>query len=166
MPNVLFFKKKNYIITGEQANSLKLIMPILRAVGSIPVTSDTKNFKNVYKAVEYRIKKNKSVITIFPEVHSWPYYNGIRDVNISTFFYPAKMKSPIYVITQCYKKRKFIKRPRVECHIEGPFYPSEDKNTRENALYLKECFMDSSLKNTGLYSTYSYFNYIIDDKLE
>ena len=161
-PNVLFFKKRNYIITGEQANSLKLIMPVLRGVGSIPVTSNATNFKNVYKAVEYRIKKNKSTVTIFPEVHAWPYYTGIRDVNISTFYYPAKMKAPIFVTTQCYKKRKFIKRPKIECHIEGPFYPSDNNSTRENALYFKECFLDSSKKNSEKFSSYSYFNYVID----
>ncbi len=158
MPNLLSIKTKNYIITGEQANSLTKLLPILRGIGALPLTSQVKDNIKLMKAIKIRIEQ-KASITIYPEAHVWPYYTDIRPFPSESFKYASKRNTPIIAMTNCYKKRKLLKRPKIITYLDGPFYPKDELNSKENANYLRDIVYQKMKERTKEHSTYSYFNY-------
>lgn len=158
MPNILNFSPKNYIITGEQTNSLTLILPILKAIGALPLTDNLHERKGLMKAIKYRISKNCSV-TIYPEAHVWPYYTDIRPFSSESFKYASKLNVPIICMTNCFQKKRFGKKPKIVSFVDGPFYPDKDLNSADAAQQLRDQVYSCMKKRTKEYSTYSYFNY-------
>ena len=158
LPNQITWKNNNYIIIGEQAASLRILRPILKALGGLPLSDDMKNKKELFKTIKYRIEHNDSV-TIYPEAHVWPYYTKIRHFSNESFKYPAKFNVPIIVATTCFQKRRFIKRPKIVSVINGPYYPKEDLNTLENSIYLRDLAYNTMVENALKYSTYEAYKY-------
>lgn len=158
IPNILTFKKKNYIITGEQANSLTPILAVLKALGALPLADNLHQKKEMVKAVKERIHEGGS-ITIYPEAHVWPYYTDIRPYSSESFKYAVKLNAPVIAMTNCFQKRKIRKRPKIVTYIDGPFYPKDDLSLAENAQYLRDLVYTAMKERTKAYSTYDYFIY-------
>lgn len=159
LPNLVSFKTKNHIITGKQANSLTFILPILRAVGALPLSENINHKKKLLKSINKLISKNKS-ITIFPEAHVWPYYTDIRPFTSDSFKYAVRLNAAVVSMTTCFQKRKFFKTPKIIIYLDGPYYPDENLTINENAQLLRNKVYDSMKENCKKYSTYSYFTYI------
>ena len=157
--NNVFKLKKNYIITGKETASLTLILPLLRAVGSLPLNDSFKAKKELYETVNLRIKQHRSV-TIFPEAHIWPYYTKIRPFVNDSFKYPARMNAPIITLTNCYQKKLIGKRPKIKGYLAGPFYPDMNLPIQERAQKLRDEAYSSMVENANKYSTYNYYNYV------
>lgn len=158
IPNILSFKKKNYIITGKQTSSMTLILPLLRSIGSLPLSDNMNQKKQLQKTIQTRFKQ-KSSITIYPEAHVWPYYTDIRPFTEESFKYAVKLNAPVFSVTNCYQKRKFRKKPKIVSYIDGPFYQKDELSINENAKYLRDTVYSTMKKRANTYSTYSYFKY-------
>lgn len=159
IPNYLCFFKRNYILTSPDATSIPFLKNIVQMLGAIPVASDISSMKNMYDCIKTR-SNQKSIITIYPEAHIWPYYTGIRPFQATSFRYPVKLNKPVYSVTNCYQKRLFGKLPKVVTYIDGPFYPNEEYDTTKNTNYLRDIVYDSMLKHSSNYSTYEYYEYV------
>ena len=122
IPNIIS-RKKVYTVVHPDNISIKFVGEILKMSGAIPTPSTISATKNFVSAVEKLSENN--VIQIYPEAHVWPYYTGIRKFKSTSFKYPCKLNSPVYVLTNTFKKRKFSKTPQVVSYIDGPFYPEE-----------------------------------------
>lgn len=158
IPNILTFKKRNYIITGEQANSLTPILAVLKALGALPLTDNLQQKKELFKAMKEKLNEGAS-ITIYPEAHVWPYYTDIRPYGNESFKYAVKLNVPVIAMTNCFQKRRIRKRPKIVTYIDGPFYPKEELSTAENAQYLRDMVYTAMKERAKEYSTYKYFNY-------
>lgn len=159
IPNILTFLPKNFIITGEQTNSLTFLLPLLKAIGALPLTDNLNERKELMKAIKNRINHRCS-ITIYPEAHVWPYYTDIRPFSSESFKYASKLNVPIICATNCFQKKKFGKRPKIVTYIDGPFYPDKELNPTENAQLLRNKVYACMKDRTKEYSSYSYFNYM------
>lgn len=135
-PNILT-RKRNYIIVGEEATSIKGIGFIVKSLGAIPVPYDVDNIKPFLNAVETRIKENKS-ITIYPEAHIWPCYTHIRNFKHESFRYPYDLNAPVFVLTNTYQKRKRHKKPRLVTYVSGPFYANYELDRKDSIIELRD----------------------------
>ena len=158
--NMMDYHKRNYIITGPEVSSLTKILFLLRGIGSLPITNDLGRNKELVEALRYIILKKKNVVTIYPEAHIWPYYTGIRNFRSESFKYAVNMDVPIFVVTNCFTKKKHGKTPKVTAYVSGPIYPDKNLGKREATQKLRDIAY-KTMKNTALkYSTYNFYNYV------
>lgn len=162
VPNLIFSFRRNYIISSPETMSIKGLQRMLAMLGVLPLTEKLILKKRFLKALEYYTNKKK-LITIYPEAHIWPFYTKIRPFDDSSFKYAALFQTPVYAITNCYQKRKFGKKPKIVTYIDGPYYPDSNKNTRENAAYLRDNVYQAMVERTTKYSTYEYVKYVQKD---
>ena len=151
--------KKCFIIANPDATSIKGIRAIVQALGVIPLGVSFKEARNMIKCIETRIKENKAIM-IYPEAQIWPYYTKIRPFEYMSFKYPCKLNKPIFVLTNCYQKRRFSKRPKVITYVDGPFYPNMELDVNSAAKELRNIAYDTMVKRASEYSTYEYIKYI------
>lgn len=109
--------------------------------------------------IKTRINQKKAIM-IYPEAHIWPYYTKIRPFNYQSFKYPIKYNKPIFVLTNCYQKRRFFKRPKIKTFIDSPFYPNTSLNELEAAKELRNIAYNIMSDRTSKYSNYEYIKYI------
>ena len=159
LPNILTPPKKNYIVVGREAFSIKGIGTIVQMMGGIPIGDNLKNKSEYFKCIKKRIEEKKT-ITIYPEAHIWDYYNKIRPFREEPFIFPIKYNAPVYAITNCYQKRKIGKFPKVVTYINGPFYPNDALASKDKLTDLRNKVYESMVENSNRYSTYEYIKYI------
>ena len=158
VPNLISVKKRNYILTGEETNSLQTILPLMRALGNIPLGQDPTQNLAMLKCMRRRIAQGAS-ITVYPEAHIWPYYTGIRPFLDVSFRYAVALKAPVYCATSCFQKKRFGKTPRVVTFIDGPFYPQEGMGRAEAARYLRNRCYETMRTRAAEHSTYAAYEY-------
>ncbi len=120
-PSIAAFPKKTDIIVSNDAVSNGFLRVVVPMLGGMPVPGGLKQVLKFKKAIDESYEKGHC-ITIYPEAHIWKYYTGIRPFTDVSFKYPAELDAPVYCATVTYKRRKFIKRPKAEVFIDGPFY--------------------------------------------
>lgn len=158
IPNLLTVRRRNYILTGEAASSLSPILPLMKALGNIPLSSDPAHRVAMLRCVRRRIDEGNSV-TVYPEGHIWPYYTGIRPYPSDSFYFAAVTGAPVFALTNCYKRRRFGKTPRIVSFIDGPFYPDPTLSRGENARVLRDAVYEAMCRRAEEHSTYSYHEY-------
>ncbi len=158
IPNVIAVRKRNYIVTGKETNSLGAILPLLRALGNIPLGQNAAQSVAMLKCMRQRVKEGAS-ITIYPEAHIWPYYTGIRPFSDASFRYAVMLKTPVYCATSCFQKKRFGKTPRVVTFIDGPFYPEAGMGRAEAARYLRDKCYEAMCARVAAHSTYAAHEY-------
>lgn len=158
IPNLLTLKRRNYIISGEQASSLTVLLPIMNALGLVPLSNDRAQQIQLLKCVKHRIKEGHSV-TVYPEAHVWPYYTDIRPYPCDSFRYPVTMNVPIITMTTCFQKKRLSKKPRAVTYIDGPFYLKENLTKGENIEYLHKTAYNKMKERAKNHSTYMYYEY-------
>jgi len=152
------FPKKCFIISNPNVLSIPGLRLGMQAYGVIPLGSNLDEKKKFLHCVESRITDGNAVI-VYPEAHVWPYYTKIRPFDYQAFVYLAKTQKPMFVLTNCYKKRKFFKQPQIVTYIDGPFYPSSDLNAIDTAKELRDIAYETMCKRADKYSTYEYIKY-------
>ena len=158
IPNLISVRKRNYIVTGKETNSLQAILPLMRALGNIPLGQDAAQNIAMLKCMRQRVDEGASV-TVYPEAHIWPYYTGIRPFPDVSFHYAVALKVPVFCATSCFRKKRFGKTPRVVTFIDGPFYPQEGKGRAENAKYLRDKCYEAMCARAAEHSTYAAHEY-------
>ena len=163
IPNLLA-TKRSYVVVNSSAVSIKGLESFVIALGAIPLADTVDAKKNLLRLLKNRSKD--AIIAIYPEAHIWPYYTKIRPFPKASLKYPIMFHTPAYTVTNCYQKRKFGKRPKMVCYIDGPFYPdySLDKDAMLDKLY--EEVYSTMVKRTEESSTYAYRKYVNVDKKE
>ena len=132
---LMTFPKKCFVIVNPDATSIKGIRLIVQMLGAIPLPKTVKEHRAFMNCIEIRIKQ-KSAIMIYPEAHIWPYYTKIRPFKSTSFKYPIKYNTPVFVMTHCYQKSRFFKRPKIISIIDGPFFPNNEININEASVKL------------------------------
>ena len=132
----------------------------------MPVFKDGKGYENYVKAMEYRIKQNRSV-TLYSEAHIWPYYTDIRPFTGGSFRYPYDMDAPVYCLTNTWVKAKLKRKPRLITYVDGPFYPDKSLERTEGIEKLKDEVYQTMKNRANTAKQYEYIKYIkIDNRGE
>lgn len=158
-PSLIKMRRKNYVITGEQASSLTALLPLMRAVGNIPLATSLSQSREMLRCVQRRVKENASV-TVYPEAHVWPYYTDIRPFSAASFKYAVLLRCPVVCSTTCFQKRRSFKTPRIVTYVDGPFYADETLPQNERAQALRDEVYATMKARTREFSTYSPHTYV------
>lgn len=149
-PMLLSFPRRNKIIANPDAVSIKGLKTIVKMLGVIPLPSEGRGMIKFAKAVDYCHRRGENV-TIYPEAHIWPYYNGVRPFSAASFHYPVKDGSPVVAFFTAYQKPKglsrLIRKAKITVYVSDPFYPDktlkpkEAQNKLRNEVYdfMREC---------------------------
>lgn len=157
--------KKCFIISNPDVLSIRGLRLGMQAYGVIPVGSNLDEKKEFLHCVETRIKEGKAVI-VYPEAHVWPYYTKIREFDYQSFWYLSRLKKPMFVLTNCYQKRRFFKKPQIVTYADGPFYPRTDLSEIEAAKELRDIAYETMCKRTEEHSTCEYIKYVKEEQKE
>ena len=124
-----------------------------------PLGGNLNETRQMLTCVEERIGQNNAIM-IYPEAHIWPYYTKIRDFPYPSFEYATRLNKPIFVLTNCYQKRRFSKKPKILTFVDGPFYPNLNLKKKEAAKELRDIAYNTMCKRAAAHSTYEYIQYI------
>ena len=127
-------------------------------LGAIPLGSTIKQSRDMAASVHGHISRG-DLITIYPEAHIWPFYTGIRPFPAASFGYPARDGAPVYAMTSCYRKRRFVAFPKVVTYLDGPFYPDSSLPLPERKQRLRDQCHAAMVKRAEENSTYAYYEY-------
>lgn len=158
LPNIADHRD-NSIVVGPDAMSLRGLNSLLYLLGAIPIGSSIRQLAEMKRCVYGRVQRGETV-TVYPEAHIWPYYTDIRDFGDSSFMFPAADKMPVFTFTNCYSRRRLLKRPRVTTYIDGPFFAPEDMSQREARRYLRDKCYSAMKARCEKYSLYKYVEYV------
>ena len=158
IPNLISIKKRNYIVTGKETNSLTCILPLLKALGNIPLGQTPAQQCRMYRCIKQRLREGHTV-TVYPEAHIWPYYTGIRPFAADSFRVAAMCNVPVFSMTKCFQKKRLGKTPKVVTFIDGPFYPKQGLTHAQNAQYLRDVVYEKMIERAQAHSTYVYYEY-------
>ncbi len=165
VPNVIGARKRNYVVTGKETNSLRTLLPLLRALGNIPLGQDAAQNVAMLRCIRERVREG-GIVTIYPEAHVWPYYTGIRPFSADSFRYPVSLQAPVYCATTCFQKKRFGKTPRAVTFIDGPFYPPAGMGRAESAEYLRDKCYETMCARAVANSTYAAYEYHRKEKTD
>jgi 1-acyl-sn-glycerol-3-phosphate acyltransferase len=158
VPNLITIRKRNYILTGKQTNSLRAIQPLMRALGNIPLGQDAAQSLAMLRCMRRHVGEGAS-ITVYPEAHIWPYYTEIRPFPQASFGYAVALRVPVFCATTCFQKKRFGKTPRAITFIDGPFYPEAGMTREESIRYLRDKCYETMCSRAAEHSTYAVYEY-------
>ena len=153
------YPKKCFIVSHPHVLSIRGLRLGMQAYGVIPLGSNMDERKQFLHCVETRLQQGKAVI-VYPEAHVWPYYTKIRPFDHQAFTYLSRYGKPMFVLTNCYQKRRFSKRPQIVTYADGPFYPSAGASKLEAAKQLRDIAYETMCRRVAEHSTCEYIQYI------
>jgi 1-acyl-sn-glycerol-3-phosphate acyltransferase len=137
IPSMISAPQGTYVIVHPNNVSMPVLGKLTPCLGALPLPGDMESTRNFIKEIECRYSEG-STITIYPEAHIWPYYTKIRPFKDMSFRYPVQLSAPVFCFTNCYKKRKFLKSPKMVTYIDGPFISDGTKPAKEQKAWLRE----------------------------
>lgn len=160
-PNLISFPRRNRIISSADAVSIKGIKTLVKMLGALPIPEDYGGMKNFIKAIDFYHKKSN--ITINPEAHIWPYYNGIRPFSDTSFYYPIKLNSPVFAFFTAFSKPKgflsVFRKANITVYISDAFFPNEGNTEKEKKKILRDKVYNFMLEKSKL-SDYEVIKYL------
>ena len=153
------FPKKCFIISHPDLLAIGGMRWGMQAYGVIPLGSTLKEKREYLRCVDRRMREGKAVI-VYPEAHVWPYYTKIREFDESCFTYLVKPQKPMFVLTNCYQKRRFFKKPQIVTYVDGPFCPDPDVSQKAAAKQMHDIAYETLCRRTREYSTCEYIKYV------
>ena len=153
--------RRNYIVAGPDATSIKGIKTIVKMLGALPVPSTVTGTRNFISAIDKIIDKGQN-ITVYPEAHIWPGYTKIRPFKADSFSLPITSGAPSFSFTNVYLKSRvpFIKRPVIKTFIDGPFYPDPNLTKREQVKDLRDRIYESMVRESEKQEQYITIDYV------
>ena len=70
----------------------------------------------------------------------------------------------MFVLTNCYQKRRFSKKPKILTFVDGPFYPNKELSPAEAAKELREIAYNTMCRRACEHSTYEYIRYVKEEE--
>lgn len=165
-PNLLSLPRRNKIITAPDAVSIKGLSTIVEMFGAYPVPTTLRAMRGFVRGIEYYEKRQN--ITIYPEAHIWPYYNGVRDFPDASFTYPAKSGVPVFAFFTAYTKPKgplaLIRRAAITVYVSDAIYADEELTTLPEIRRSIRNKVHDFMKEASEKSTYELIRYVkLDD---
>lgn len=158
-PNVVLYRRRTHIIAGPDAESIPGLRNIVEMLGAVPIGSTLRQKIDMEKCVFARAASGRNV-AIYPEAHIWPYYTGIRPFPPDSFRFPARDGLAVYAMTNCYRRRRFGRRPGVVTYVDGPFFADKALGERENRAYLRGLCYNAMTKRAAEFSDCEYRRYV------
>lgn len=174
LPTLVNFPKKTYILSSQDAVSIKGIGTIVKMLGCIPVASELSGSMRCFRTVKTRVVDEKASLMIYPEAHIWPYCDFVRNFKDASFHYPVSLGVPSFCTTVVLKRRKFLpnlfKRPKIEVWVDGPFFAPGDLTSKEQQKWLRDAVYKKMVERSKL-GNYTYIKYVkkeesVDEFLE
>lgn len=163
IPSVGNYPKRNFLIVNPANVSIKYAGHLIEMLGAIPTPDNKTAMKNFLKIIEKRIESNCS-ITIYPEAHIWPYYTKIRPYKDVSFKYPIQYGVPTFCMTNTYQSYgKENNKIKIVTYIDGPFYPDNKLNRKEQQKELRDSVYDQ-MNERSKNSNIEYIKYIKKEK--
>lgn len=146
-----------YYVCDSSNLGIPILGKILPLVGALPIPDSIHGKKQLFSAIQTRIKQGKTMV-IYPEAHLWPYYTKIRPLEAAAFHFPVRDNTPVFTATTVFNKPKRGKKPKITIYIDGPFSPDEtlDKYARLQKLHDQ---VEAQLKSRTEISDYEYITY-------
>ena len=162
-PHVLSGLRVNHILVNPDAVSIKGIRTLVQWFGALPVSNNLATMRSMVKAIEYYRQKGNN-ITIYPEAHIWPYYNGVRPFVDTSFYYPVKTYSPVVAFFTAYSKPtglfKKFKKANITVYVSDPFYPDITKSTKAAQKELRDKVYNFMCEMSEKYSNHELIQYV------
>ena len=160
-PNLISFPHRNRIIVSPETVSIKGLRNIVQMLGAIPLPTEFRGMKKFVKAIEFYNKKSN--ITIYPEAHIWPYYNGVRAFTYSSFGYPVKLNAPVFAFFTAYTKPKgflsCFRKANITVYVSNPIFADEGLSEQEKKKNICDKVYNFMLEKSK-YSDYEVIEYI------
>lgn len=137
IPSMVSYPTDVYVIVHPNNISMPVLGRITPSLGALPLPDTIVAAKNFTKIIKTKISEQKCIM-IYPEAHIWPYYTKIRPFEDTSFRYPVQEQTPVFCLTNTYKKRRFGKVPQIVTYIDGPFYPESGKTAKQQKEQLRE----------------------------
>ncbi|MGI6201809.1 MAG: lysophospholipid acyltransferase family protein [Eubacteriales bacterium] len=164
-PNLISFPRRNKIIVAADTVSIKGIKNLVQMLGAVPIPTDISGIKNFVRAVDTYHKSHN--ITIYPEAHICPYYNGIRPFSDASFGYAIRHNSPVIAFFTAYSKPKgflsWLRKANITFYVSNPLYPDEGLAGREARKNLRDKVYNFMLEKSK-HSNYEVVKYIRREK--
>lgn len=121
----IFNLRKCYFIMLGENSTIPVAGSIMKALGGIPIASNTSGTVKFFSYCNKLLKKKKPIL-IFPEVAMWHGYKGIRPFETGGFRLAIKNNVPVLpiVITLKYRNKKKT-RYKAFFNICEPIYPDK-----------------------------------------
>jgi len=160
-PLAIALPRRTYTVCSHEAVSHPLIRWLEVMLAALPLPYYPEQTKPFCEAIERHINHG-SVILIFPEAHIWPYCTRIRPFPDASFFYPAKLGSPVVGICTTFEKRKFLRflPPRSIIHVSKPFYPDMNLSLGERTHRLREQVYEFMVETSSSLDNVEYYRYL------
>ena len=145
--------KRTNILGYSDALSIPVAKGLVKGIGLLPVENNRESLTKLTNAITHYINK-KECISIFPEAHVWPYYNGIRQFKVGSFFYPTVSKCPIVAMCTIWRKVWYSKKPKMTIYVSQPKYYDETLDQKANIEayhdYVYEFFVKTHLEHQSV----------------
>ena len=155
LPSLLSFPRKAFVVTAPDAASIPLVGRLVELLGGMPLPCDIGGMKHMLAAMQRRVRR--SAVTIYPEAHLWPYYNGIRPFPDASFRYPLLMHVPTVAFVVTYRQRRILRRlpPRITVTVSDPIAPESVASKKA----LRDCVYDFMCRAVAAQGSYAYIQY-------
>ena len=156
-PHLINFPTKTYVIVASENMNIPGLWGATKMLGALPLPTTLGVTRNFMNAIEKRLVQGHPIL-IYPEAHIWPYYTEIRPFKSTAFRYPIKFEAPSFCFTTTYQQNGKKKKPRMVIYIDGPFYPKEGLDIKEqqedlrNQIY--DCMVERSKNSNCKYIEY------------
>ena len=132
-PNLISLPRRNRIVVGADTVSIKGLRTIVQMLGAVPLPTQFRGTRRFSQAISTYHKRDN--VTIYPEAHIWPYYNGVRAFTDASFGYPVKHGSPVFAFFTAYTKPRGIfscfRKTNITVYISDPIFPDEGLSYQE-----------------------------------
>lgn len=154
---------RTYFMAGNDTFSIYGLGHLVAMLGAMPIGYDLASMKEMVKTVSKHIQ-DKSCVTIYPEAHIWPYYNGIRPFKSASFAYPVLLNSPVVAAVVTYRKRLlpfrlFFKHPAITVYCSDPMYANPNLGKKAAKEDLRNRVYSWMKETSEKYSTYQFWEY-------
>ena len=69
----------------------------------------------------------------------------------------------MFVLTNCYQKRWYLKRPQIVTYADGPFYPNPQSARKVAAKEMRDIAYNTMKKRLAEHTTCEYIKYIKEE---
>lgn len=164
-PNLISLPRRNRIIVAADTVSIKGLKNIVQMLGAVPIPTNLKGMRKFSEAVDFYHQSCN--ITIYPEAHIWPYYNGVRPFSDASFAYAVKHKSPVFAFFTAYTAPKgflsWFRKANITVYVSDSLFPDEGLTDREARKNLRDKAYRFMLEKSK-FSDYQVIEYISRDK--
>lgn len=159
-PGLVAFPRKDHVIAGPAVVCVPVARHFVPLLGGLPLPSDLAGGKKLLTELKTLMAEGRAV-TVYPEAHIWPWYNGIRPFSAASFTYPVKLNVPAVAITVTYRQRRLFKRlpPAMDVTVSGPFYPDPTAPAAAEKQRLRDEVYGAMCRTVKARGSFAYVEY-------